>query len=75
MPDIHYTDALLTVLFGGGIGFMLWSVKQFNRIEMQIIRTEKKMRKALIKANMKGAKSIADSMRDLVTALKVSAPQ
>lgn len=25
MPEIHYTDALLTVIFGGNIMFAIWS--------------------------------------------------
>lgn len=65
MPDIHYTDALLTVIFAGGIAFMLWSVQQFNKLERRMMKHEKKMRKFFVKANQEGAETVAKAMREI----------
>lgn len=65
MPDIHYTDALLTVIFAGGIAFMLWSVQQFNKLERRMMKHEKKMRKFFIKANQEGAETVSKAMREI----------
>lgn len=69
--DIHYTDAILTVLFGAGVAFMLWSVREFMRLNVALVKHqkaadkrmakfEKQIRKQIVVANAEGAKIVAN---------------
>lgn len=70
MPDIHYNDAILTVLFGGGFAFMLWSIRKFDNVSEEIIKSERRMMKKISKANKRGAKIVQTHMDTLTMQLQ-----
>lgn len=55
MPDIHYTDAMITIMVGGGFAFAIWSSTQLNRLQIKIMKLEKRLTKKIAKANAQGA--------------------
>jgi len=65
LPDIHYTDAILTVLFSAQVGFGIWVVNRFAKLEKAMMRHDRKLRKSFRKANLKGAEIVAEAMRSL----------
>lgn len=74
---IHYSDAILTVIFTGGILFVCWSIREFMRLNLAIERHAKKSSKQLAKlqrklttqiiaANAEGAKIVRDHFNALI---------
>lgn len=60
MPEIDYNSALLTVIFCGAFGFALWSVRQFTKLQLAILKLEKRMTKKIARSNAEGAKLVRD---------------
>lgn len=58
MPELHFTDGLLSLISAGGFVFALWSVKQFRKLEISIIEAREITIKLFNKANKKGAKRV-----------------
>lgn len=58
VPELHFTDGLLSIISAGGFVFALWSIKQFRKLEISIIETREKTIKLFNKANKKGAKRV-----------------
>lgn len=68
MGEIHYTDAILTVLFAAGVGFMLWSVREFMKINLALARSELQR----VKDARKSVKRIAKLERNIAKQIIVA---
>ena len=66
LPDVHYNDALLTLLFASGLSFMIWSIKQFARLTAQIFKLEKRLTKKIDKSNKEGARLVMKQFDQLM---------
>lgn len=67
MPDIHYTDAMISVLVGGGFGFVIWCNFQMRRIDRKMMKLEKRLTKKIAKANATGALMVQKYFDKLTT--------
>ena len=38
MPEIHYTDAILTILFAAGMSFMIWSSRMLWKHDNRLVK-------------------------------------
>lgn len=68
MGEIHYTDAILTVLFASGVAFMLWSVREFMKINLALARSELQR----VKDAKKSTKRIARLERNIAKQIIVA---
>lgn len=77
MPDIHYTDAILTLLFAGQLYFGRWVVMRFMAIDRRMVKSERRMKKYFKKANLQGAQIVAEALRTvrLMNGSKSETPQ
>lgn len=58
VPELHFTDGLLSLISAGGFIFILWSVKQFRKLEISIVDARDHTIRLFNKANKKGAKRV-----------------
>lgn len=58
VPELHFTDGLLSLISAGGFVFVLWSVKQFRKLEISITDARDHTIRLFNKANKKGAKRV-----------------
>lgn len=55
MPDIHYTDAMISVMVAGGFAFAIWVNFQLQKLSHKMMKLEKRLIKKIAKANAAGA--------------------
>lgn len=81
MPEIHYSDALLTVIFGGMIGFGVWMTQHLSRLQLMLLKhsaesekkiskLEKRLLKKIAQSNAAGAKIVRDYFDQLTQVSK-----
>lgn len=60
MPEIHYTDAMISVMVAGGIAFAIWANFQIQKVTRKVMKLEKRLIKKIAKSNAEGAKLVRE---------------